>query len=160
LKPHFSADDTRDAFNKRWAEVKFRVYTQRGADSLALTADRAKATPVSIPWHELTIREKAYYMGFSMAEEAEIVSGLEVAQSTLKVAGHRLGMSNQELATLDAFLLLLHFHLAHISDLDTTHLYRSNITTSTDLNFKMPSIGDSVPAITRMCGAGRELQAL
>jgi DNA helicase HerA-like ATPase len=87
LKKWFGRDDTLKALKKRWDGVRFTVATTREKESLSLLHADAKVFPISLIWSRLGAWDKANYLGFSAAQDAEAVTTLQMAGEYKRQSG-------------------------------------------------------------------------
>jgi uncharacterized protein len=72
LKEYFAPRvDTLDHFRRRWAEVGFRVLTNRDPATLGLQQGKTRTSPITISWGDLTRWEQGGYLGILGPSESE-----------------------------------------------------------------------------------------
>jgi hypothetical protein len=71
LKPWFGEDDTREKFTRRWQSVGVRILTVRDAAASGLQGDGVEVGPISLSWPQLTMAEKAAFLGLPVQADLD-----------------------------------------------------------------------------------------
>jgi hypothetical protein len=80
-KQWLGEDDLLEPFEKRWAELGFRVLTNRHLESLSLKHARTNIGPISVSWSRTRVFDQGAHLGYSPHSNAREIAALELMLS-------------------------------------------------------------------------------